>query len=345
MKLIKSSFGTGSESILQSELKKSNLDCLGLEFKRQELEGYIYSRFKDSPLINMLPPERLEIWKAEYAGSTVRNILFEKEIVNVIRELDLSLIDYIVLNGFAFAEERLAFRTVSTFNNLDIMIKKEEYGSINEILSNHNFIANGKPGDNESLKTESSSTGITKQGISFYKKIGVIPLNLTVFPEPSSDKYNPPSKTDSLAAAFNYFTDHTVQSRFGPVQFKSLDSTAYFAYLLNSYARSKQYSGLKWFAEVCMLVYSCGEKIEWKEAESICEHLGCQRIFYLIRVTVAEIIGTTHPAFRKWNKNESYPLSAEEIYKFKTLLNYPGLIPKYLNRQLLSGDKEQQKLI
>jgi pyruvate formate-lyase activating enzyme-like uncharacterized protein len=79
--LIKVSFGTGTECILECELEKSNFDCLDFEFGRQELDSYFYSRFKDSPLKIKLPPKLLNAWKSEYAGIAVRNIFFENEII------------------------------------------------------------------------------------------------------------------------------------------------------------------------------------------------------------------------------------------------------------------------
>jgi pyruvate formate-lyase activating enzyme-like uncharacterized protein len=329
--LINISFGTGDEEILLDELKKSNLEFLDFEFKRQELEGYIYRRFKDSPFKLKLPPKLLSKWKSEYAGIAVRNILFENEINNIIREFDSKGLDYIVLNGFAFAEERLAFRTIDAFNNLDIMIRRADFGRIGEILLGNNFIVNGKNSDDENLNIESVSTDRYEKNISFSKKIGVVSLKITVLMELNAENYEPLSVTDKVAVPFDELTDYIIQSSFASVQFKSLDSTAYFAYLLSRYAMSKQYSGLKWLVEICMLVHSCGELIQWRKVEYLCERLGCQKIFYLIREVVAAIIGKTDPALRKWNINEAKLPGAGEIEEFKTLLNYPGMIPKNLN--------------
>jgi hypothetical protein len=156
---------------------------------------------------------------------------------------------------------------------------------------------------------------------------------------------HPLPTNDNLSLTLNELNDHIVQSRFGSVQFNSLNSTAYFVYLLSKYADSKQYSGLKWLVEICALVYSCGEKINWKEVELLCAQLSCQMIFYLMREVVAEMIGTMHPAFKKWYKNKFESFSAEDISEFMTLLNYPGLIPKYLNSLLFSAIIKQQQPI
>lgn len=329
--LTKISFDSGNENVLLRELNKSDLDFLDFEFKRQELEGYIYSRFKDSPLKIKLPSQLINKWKSEYAGIAVRNILFENEFIKVIREFDSKGLDYVILNGFAFAEERLAFSTINILNNLDIMFRRADIDRIVEILSDQNFVANEKYSDDNNLNIESVSTDLTKQSINFSKKIGVISFKISILLELNAENFASQPTKDNMTVVFDDLNDYMVKSRFGSVQFNSLDSTAYFAYLLNRYATSKQYSGLKWFVEICMLVYSCGELIQWEKVEYLSEQLGCERIFYLIREVIEEIIGTEHPALRKWHKNKAKLPGTGEIKRFKVLLNYPGVIPKNLN--------------
>jgi hypothetical protein len=116
------------------------------------------------------------------------------KLLNVVREFDSNGLDYVILNGFAFAEERLALQNnVSIFNNLDIMIRREEFGRIEKFFQTINFIANKKTTLTKNRRYESGDNDIIKQGISFSKRTGVISLKLTVHLELRAESYASPA--------------------------------------------------------------------------------------------------------------------------------------------------------
>jgi len=125
------------------DLFKEDLDWSYI-FERSKQEGVaclLYQHLKKVPLKDFVPVETEEALKNTYYSNSLRNASIYAEIKKLLQVFNVEKIKIVILKGIFLAENIYKNIALRPMTDVDILIKKEDFAKVNEILNSLGYFS------------------------------------------------------------------------------------------------------------------------------------------------------------------------------------------------------------
>jgi hypothetical protein len=121
----------------------------------------LYYSLHRSGLDNRIPEEVKEILKKAYLRNSGRNFILQQELIKILKALQERGIPVILLKGaIALIENLYPDKNVRIMCDLDLLMKKEEFGIATEVLRGLHYLPQNDGNEGENKMTLAKSNGI-----------------------------------------------------------------------------------------------------------------------------------------------------------------------------------------
>lgn len=289
------------------------------------------------------PPPNFKKWISEaHRSSAIRLILMYMKVMPVIHELNQAGLDYMVIKGPALAHLVYPDPTVRGFNDLDLLIREQDWEAMHQLLLKLGFA----PEKN----LPHPPPKITSQDVIYELKYWHIKNQLLV-----EVHYDDLLNAGLASRNFEGFWQRAVQIEIDGVPLKTLCLEDQLIHL-SMHAHYHGYTRLNWFSDIGIIIRHHFDKIDWDSLLDTAEAEEAQVGVYYSLYFLDKLLDIPLPAyvlhrlrpnpFRRWWHEYYLPekkvLSLEPMFRPDFSFYFTPLFKRFIPDFLVMGRRRDK---
>jgi hypothetical protein len=290
LEFVRMYFKNGDSKKLKKFLAKSDMKSLVGLIEEQGVTSFFYHTARSGD-VQGIPEDLLKLWRGPAGRIAIDNMLYEGEMAKLVRELDHMNIKYVFLKGLPLMNNIYGNTWIRPTSDMDIYTSREDYPRIKEYLTGQGF--EFMPLDDfvdlNDEKFKSIHEGLHPE-IHFIKKSGARCINIDIH------------------WGIGGFIDNTLMESLFPVDgypwgseishvsmngenICCLKREMEFLHIVFHFAFHHQFSGFKWFLDICQFIYRYGDILDWSYIGSVVKEPNCRRTIGVTYSLCSNILG------------------------------------------------------
>lgn len=228
---------------------------------------------------------------------TAYNAFYESECAKLLKELSALGVECILLKGFSFMEDIYGDTSARNVGDIDLLIRPEDRAKVmNYMLAGgySNYITPSFKGSPDDFSRLSDLKGEAH----FLKISGALTVNIDLH---WRLRANFPMN-DYLALDQLPWREHNGTVMMGGVPARRLSPEMQFIHLALHFALHHQYTGLRWFIELCLFIRRFGGDLDWEFIYTTASSSDCRKLLGVCLRLAADYLGDSWVSHAVWRK-------------------------------------------
>lgn len=276
---------------LPQPVRQSGSCALAGTADSQGVAAFFYEAFSAGKITVALPGETMPELKKAAGRTALLNTLIFREGTALLRELNSTGIDYILLKGFAHLDKLYSSLWIRPVSDLDLLIHRADLPRVKKVLSALGF---SQYVDAKFGGTEQEWTAIKEKfhnEMHFYRSLGSFLVNVDLHWDLNNlIQHGSPLEEIYPVNDIAWFA-YRDKIVLDGVSVSCLSLEAHFLHALFHFSLGHKFAGLKWFVDLCQFAALLGNQLDWAFIYSTAAHHRCLKLLALSREMVTAVTG------------------------------------------------------
>lgn len=286
-------FVSGKTSALQ------NMDWAAMitAIKKTGTAGYFYALFFQTEVGSKVPAVVVDILKKAAHRIAAHNALYESECAKLIKGLSAMGVENILLKGLSYMEDIYGDTSARGMSDIDLLIRPDDRMKALEYLLAEGYSNYVIPSFKGSQDDFTKLTDITGES-HFMKKSGVLTVGIDLHWKMRAGY----PLNDYLALDRLPWWEHNSTVIIGGASARRLSPEMQFIHLALHFAIHHEYTGLRWFIEICLFINRYGNDLDWEFIYKTATSLDCRKLLGVCLRLAADYMGDSWPGSVIWRR-------------------------------------------
>lgn len=261
------------------------------------MAGYFSTLFSNTEAGSEVPAVVVDSLKKPARRIAAQNAFYEYECANILKGLSGIGVKAILLKGFSYMQEIYGDTSARRMDDIDLLIKPaERIKALDYMAANgySNYIIPSFKGSNDDFARLTDITGEAH----FMKKSGVLTAGIDLHWKMRAGY----PLNDYLALDRFPWWENNGAVIIGGATAVRLSPEMQFIHLALHFAIHHQYTGLRWFIELCLFLKRYGNELDWEFIYKTADSADCRKLIGVSLRLYTDHMGDSWPGSATWRR-------------------------------------------
>lgn len=288
--IIKIHYGTGDDVKLKELVGRCNVDLLKRLTALTGIEGFLYSIGSSEPVKELLPEKYLSYLQQIAGIAAIKNNFVIQNGIEVAKLLNDHQIEYVLIKGIAALRQLYDDPMARAVSDLDIVIKREHYGEVKELLLEAGFYYPQEQIAKIKLKLSQEEFEDVSHEISYHKDTIPFPTSLDLHFNLSGFGMNSMMHQLYPIDRHDWFDNLHIIEMDG-CKIRCLNHEMTLLNMIYHFSIHHSFRNLKWLLDICQMVVKYNERIDWRRVDQTAAHPNLRKLIGISLAMVKEVTG------------------------------------------------------
>ena len=267
------------------------------EIEKTGMAGYFSDLFVNNEAALKIPAADMGSLKKNAHRVAARNAFYESECAKVLKGLSSAGVENILLKGLSYMEDIYGDTSARTMSDIDLLIRPGDRTKAFDHLHADGYSRHVIPSFKGSRDDFAKLTDITGES-HFVKKSGALTVGIDLHWKMRAGY---PLNDYLLLDRFPWW-EHNGTVVIGGETARRLSPEMQFIHLALHFAIHHEYTGLRWFIELCLFLKRYGRDLDWEFIYKTSASPDCRKLLGVCLRLAADYMGDSCPGSAIWCK-------------------------------------------
>ena len=265
--------------------------------KKTGMAGYFSALIFQTEIGLKMPVEVVDALKKAAHRIAAHNALYESECAKLLKGLSAMGVENILLKGLSYMEDIYGDTSARGMSDIDLLIRPDDRMKALEYLladGYSNYVIPSFKGSRDDFIKLTDITGESH----FMKKSGILTVGIDLHWKMRAGY---PLNDYLLLDRFPWW-EHNSTVIIGGVSARRLSPEMQFIHLALHFAIHHQYTGLRWFIEICLFIKRYGNDLDWDFIYKTSASPDCRKLLGVCLRLAADYMGDSCPGSAVWRR-------------------------------------------
>jgi hypothetical protein len=261
------------------------------------MAGYFSDLFSQNVTVLTIPAVDVDFLKKSARRVAARNAFYESECAKLLKGLSSAGIENILLKGLSYMEDIYGDTSARTMNDIDLLIRPDDRMKTFDYLHAEGYSNYVIPSFKGGMDDFAKLTDITGES-HFMKKSGALTVGVDLHWKMRAGY---PLNDYLMLDRFPWW-EHNGTVMIEGVTARRLSPEMQFIHLALHFAIHHEYTGLRWFIELCLFLRRYGSDLDWEFIYTISASPDCRKLLGVCLRLTADFMADSSPDLSIWRR-------------------------------------------
>jgi hypothetical protein len=268
-----------------------------MAIEKTGMAGYFSALLFQTEAGSEVPAAFVDTLKKAAHRIAAYNVFYESECARILQGLSSTGVENILLKGLSYMEDIYGDTSARRMSDIDLLIRPDDRMKVLEYMLAGGYSNYVIPSFKGSLEDFTNLTDLIGEA-HFMKKSGALTVSIDLHWRLRAGY----PMNNYLALDRFPWWENTDTVIIGGVPARRLSPEMQFIHLALHFVIHHQYTGLRWFIELCLFIKRYGNDLDWEFIYRTAASLDCRKLLGVCLRLAADYLGDSWPGSAMWRR-------------------------------------------